>query len=122
MNALTPLKQDHQNVETLFERFEKAGTGGLPQKRQILDKIIAPLSVHAAIEEQLFYPAVREKLADETPTILEALEEHHAAKLALREIENLPARAERFTAKVTVLIENVRHHVQEEEEELFAKV
>lgn len=122
MNALTLLKQDHQAVASLFERFEKAGPNAHVEKRKVADKVIEHLSTHAAIEEQLFYPAVRAKLQDETPTVLEALEEHHAAKLVLSELEKLPSTAERFDAKFTVLIESVRHHVKEEEDELFPKV
>jgi hemerythrin superfamily protein len=122
MNALTLLKQDHQAVESLFERFEKAGPNANAEKRRIAEKLIERLSTHAAIEEQLFYPAVRAKAEDQVPTILEALEEHHAAKLMLSELEKTPPTAERFDAKFTVLMENVRHHVEEEETDLFPKV
>lgn len=123
MNALTLLKQDHQNVEALFSRFEELAKGkGTKAKSNVVDKIIEHLSVHAAIEEQVFYPAVREALAESTPLVLEALEEHHTVKLMLTEIEKLSADAERFDAKVTVLIENVRHHIKEEEDELFPQV
>lgn len=122
MNALTLLKQDHQNVDSLFERFEKAGPKAHAEKRKVAEKVIEQLSTHAAIEEQLLYPAIRAKLPDEQSTVLEALEEHHAAKLMLSEIEKLAPTAERFDAKFTVLIENVRHHVKEEEDELFPKV
>jgi hemerythrin superfamily protein len=123
MNALTLLKQDHQNVEGLFTRFEELASGnGTKAKGEVVHKIITQLSIHAAIEEQVFYPAVREALVDVNPTILEALEEHHAVKMLLVEIEKLPPTAERFDAKVTVMIENVRHHVKEEEDELFPKV
>ena len=122
MNALTLLKQDHQNVEALFERFEKAGPNANAEKRRVAEKVIEHLSVHAAIEEQFFYPALRTKLQDEDAAILEALEEHHAAKLLLWELEKTPPTAERFDAKFTVLMENIRHHVTEEEDELFPKV
>jgi hemerythrin superfamily protein len=122
MNALTLLKQDHQNVDALFDRFEQTAADDFAEKGEVVDKIIEHLSIHAGIEEQVLYPAVRARLADETPTVLEALEEHHAAKMMLAEIEKLSPTAERFTPKVAVLIENVRHHVREEEEELFPKV
>ena len=123
MNALTLLKQDHQNVEALFSRFEELARGnGTKAKFDVVQKIIEHLSVHAGIEEQVFYPAVREALADSKPMILEALEEHHAVKVMLSEIEKLSPEAERLDAKVTVLIENVRHHVKEEEGELFPQV
>lgn len=120
MNALTLLKQDHQNIESLFKRFEHAEDS--QERKEISEKILEHLSIHAAIEEQVFYPAVRAKLVDETPALLEALEEHHVTKLSLTEIEKLPASAERLPAKVRVLIESVRHHISEEEDGLFPKV
>lgn len=122
MNALTLLKQDHQNVEALFERFEKSGVDDHDERRRIVDKVIEHLSVHATVEEQAFYPAIREKLPDAEATVLEALEEHHGAKLFLTELEKTPAAGERFAAKTTVLMEQVRHHVQEEENDLFPRV
>jgi len=84
----------------------------------VVDHIIEQLSVHAAVEEQVLYPALRERMDDDF-TVLEALEEHHVAKATLAEIEKLPPTHERFDAKVTVLIESVRHHVEEEEGEMF---
>ncbi len=122
MNALTLLKQDHQNVEALFQRFERAASDDAEELRGVAEKIVEHLSVHAAVEEQVFYPAIRAKVPDEEDAVLEALEEHHAAKLLLNEIEKTPPAAERFTAKLQVLTEQVRHHVQEEENELFPKV
>jgi len=120
-NAITLLKTDHGNVENLFTQFETASDGAYAEKRRIVDHIIEQLSRHAAVEEQIFYPALR-GIPDLHRTVLESLEEHHAAKLALGELEKLPANAERFDAKATVLIENVRHHVEEEENELFPLV
>ena len=122
MNALTLLKQDHNNVDALFERFEQLGDVGMETKREVVDKIIEQLSVHAAIEEQLFYPAVREAVAGSEDTVLEALEEHHVAKWTLSELEKMAPSDERFDAKVKVLIESIRHHVEEEDTELFPKV
>ncbi|HUS62270.1 MAG TPA: hemerythrin domain-containing protein [Acidimicrobiales bacterium] len=123
MNALTLLKQDHQNVEALFKRFEQLGEGGEPaEKKQIVDKVIEHLSVHAVIEEQLFYPAVREQAPDATFTVLEGLEEHHVVKWVLAELEKMAPTDERYEAKFTVLMENVRHHVEEEETDIFPKL
>ena len=119
MNAITLLKTDHGNVDALFKQFEALGRDGDPaEKRRVVDHIIEQLSVHASVEEQLVYPALREKLEDDFP-ILEALEEHHVAKATLAEIEKLVPTNERFDAKVTVLIESVRHHVEEEEQDVF---
>jgi hemerythrin superfamily protein len=123
MNAITLLKQDHQNVDALFKRFEQlTDSDSADEKRQIVDKLIEQLSVHAAVEEQLFYPAVREISAELTDTVLEGLEEHHVVKWTLSELEKMSPTDERFTAKVRVLIESVRHHVEEEENDIFPKV
>ena len=112
MNAISLLTQDHRNVEQLFNRFEAAETP--EEKRSLTDKVIEQLSVHAEIEEQFFYPAVAAKL-EERGDVLEAVEEHHLAKVALWELERLPASAPNFDAKFTVLKENILHHVAEEE-------
>jgi hemerythrin superfamily protein len=120
VDAITLLKNDHKTVERLFKRFEKSEDDR--EKRQIVDEIIRELSVHAAIEEQVFYPAIREAVPDSEDMVLEALEEHHVAKWVLSELIDMPPTAERFEAKVTVLIEAVRHHVEEEEQELFPDV
>jgi hypothetical protein len=112
MNAISLLTQDHRNVEQLFHRFEEAESP--EEKRGITDKVIEQLSVHAEIEEQFFYPAVAAKL-DERGEVLEAVEEHHLAKVALWELERLPASAPNFDAKFTVMRENILHHVGEEE-------
>lgn len=122
MDAITLLKDDHNTVEQLFQRFEQAGERAHVQKRQIVDKIIEELSIHAAIEEQVFYPVARAAVPDTETVALESLEEHHVVKWLLSELDGMDAAHERFTAKVTVLIENVRHHVEEEETEFFPKV
>lgn len=121
-DALALLKQDHREVAQLFKRFEQAGTGARKAKQDLVERISEALSRHASIEELVFYPAVRAEVKGSDSAILEALEEHHVLKLLLRELESLDPAAERFDAKVTVLIENVRHHVKEEEQELFPKV
>jgi hemerythrin superfamily protein len=122
MDAITLLKQDHKTVEKLFKRFEKAGPSAHKTKRDIVDKIVEELAIHAAIEEQVFYPAVRKAVPDAEDTVLEGLEEHHIVKWTLSELQDMPPEHERFDAKVTVLIESVRHHVEEEEGEMFPEV
>ena len=122
MDAITLLRNDHQTVQQLFKRFEKAGDTAFVEKRQIVDRIIEELSVHAAIEEQLFYPVARATVRGTEDIALESLEEHHIVKWLLSELADLDPRHERFDAKVTVLIENVRHHVEEEQDEFFPKV
>jgi hemerythrin superfamily protein len=121
MHALTMLKTDHRKVETLFTAFENAD--GKQKKASIVKQIITELSIHAAVEEQVFYPAVREAMREsDEDMILEALEEHHIVKWVLSELEKMTPDDERFDAKVKVLCENVTHHVKEEEQELFKKV
>ena len=116
------LKEDHQTVDRLFRRFEKAGERAYAEKRKVVDRIIEELARHAAVEEQLFYPVARAAVLETEDIVLESLEEHHIVKWVLSELEAMDATDERFDAKVTVLIENVRHHVKEEEKELFPKV
>ena len=116
------LKDDHKAVEQLFKRFEKAGDRAYNEKRAIVDRIIEELSKHAAVEEQLFYPVARATVPGTDDVALESLEEHHVVKWVLSELETMDPREERFDAKVTVLIENVRHHVEEEEQDFFPKV
>jgi hemerythrin superfamily protein len=122
MDAITLLKDDHHTVELLFKRFEQAGDRANVQKRQIVDRIIEELSVHTAIEEQVFYPVARASVPATEDIVLESLEEHHIVKWLLSELVDMDPAHERFTAKVTVLIENVRHHVKEEERDFFPKV
>src|SRR5436190_17988150 len=121
-DAIALLKRDHREVEQLFKRFEKAGENAHKTKGALVASMIEALSRHAAIEEMVFYPAIRREVPKQESAVLEALEEHHVAKWLLSELEGLDPAAERFDAKATVLIESVRHHVKEEEQELFPKV
>ena len=121
-DAIAQLKQDHRVIEGLFKRFERAGDRAHRTKRDLVDAMIEGLSRHAAIEELAFYPAVRAEVDASDSEVLEALEEHHVVKVILRELEDADPSDERFNAKVTVMIENVRHHVEEEEGELFPDV
>jgi hemerythrin superfamily protein len=122
MDAVTLLKNDHKSVEKLFKQYEKAGERAFVTKRHVVDRIIEELSVHASIEEQVFYPVARATVDDVEDLSLESLEEHHIVKWVLSELESMSPEDERFDAKVTVLIENVRHHVEEEERDFFPKV
>ena len=122
MDAIALLKADHAEVEKLFKRFEGLGPRAHKTRLDVAKKVIAALSQHAAIEEQVLYPAVRDRLPDETDTVLEALEEHHVAKWLLSELDGMTPDDERFAAKFIVLAESVRHHVKEEEGEMFPKL
>ena len=121
-DAIRVLTEDHRQVEELFVRFEKTGDGAHKRRQDLVQRITEALSVHASIEEEIFYPAVRRFVADAGDDVLEALEEHHLVKLTLAELEVMDPGHERYAAKVTVLIENVRHHVEEEEGQLFPAV
>jgi len=116
--ALALLKKDHDTVKGLFEEFEKAE--GRPLKKKIVGQALTELKVHAAIEEELFYPAVRKPVGKDIMN--EADEEHHVAKVLIAELEEMDGREGHYDAKFTVLAENVRHHIKEEESELFPKV
>ena len=122
MNAITVLENDHKKVEGLFAKFEKLTPRALKTMRDLNEQIIHELAVHAAIEEQVFYPAVRASVPEADFNVLESLEEHHIVKWTLSELDGMDPSHERFRAKMTVLIESVRHHVEEEEGELFPKV
>jgi hemerythrin-like domain-containing protein len=118
MDAIVLLREDHKKVKDLFKRFEGLGPNATKTKKETVEKLIEELSVHSGIEEQIFYPAAREVLKDDS-MILEDLEEHHIMKWTLSELEGMQPEDERFDAKVNVLIEMVRHHIKEEEEDLF---
>jgi hemerythrin superfamily protein len=121
-DAIAVLKQDHRDVEQLFKRFEKAGESAHRTKAQLVASMIEALSRHAAIEELVFYPAVRQEIFRLESNVAEALEEHHLVKIVLKELEDLDPKSPRYDAKVTVMMELVRSHVTEEEGDLFPKV
>jgi len=122
MDAITLLKADHKAVKSMFTAFGKLGDNAHSAKRDLVEKMIEALSVHAAIEELVLYPAVRKEVEDSDADVLEALEEHHVAKWLLSELDGMEPTHERFDAKVTVLMESVKHHITEEESELFPLV
>jgi hemerythrin superfamily protein len=122
MDAITMLRDDHRTVEKLFKRFEDAGARAFAEKRKVVDRITEELSVHAAVEEQVFYPVTRATVPSVAEVALESLEEHHVVEGVLSELEDMHPEDERFVAKVTVLIETVRHHVRDEETEYFREV
>jgi hemerythrin superfamily protein len=98
MDAITLLKDDHKTVEKLFKRFEKAGDGAVVEKRTVVDRIIEELSIHAAIEEQWFYPVIRATVPGVEDMTLESLEEHHIVKWVLDELDSMAPEDERFDA------------------------
>ena len=110
-DAIKLLTQDHREVESLFEQFEKASDDA--DKEQLARRICTELKVHAMLEEEIFYPALRGKI--EGDDLDEALVEHDGAKVLINEIEASGAGADFFEAKVKVLKEQIEHHVKEEE-------
>ena len=122
MDAITLLKADHKAVSKLFREYKAAKKNGRSNRSKSIDKAIEALSIHAAIEEQVFYPAVREEAPALEDDILESIEEHHVLKWTLAEIATIGPADERYDAKVTVMMEQVRHHVEEEETDWFPKV
>jgi hypothetical protein len=116
MNVYDVLKEDHKEVSKLMDRIEKAGEGDSREK--LFLEVKKELDLHAFVEETYFYPALKE--ADQSKEItLEAYEEHRVVKILLEELEGLDQDAEEWGAKFKVLKENVEHHVEEEEGELF---
>lgn len=121
-DAIVLLKQDHQEVKKLFREFQDAGENATKRKGAIVGKILEALTVHTYIENECLYPTVRELLPDLEADVLESYEEHHVADVLCAELAAMDPTDERFDAKTTVLIENVTHHIGEEEEEWFPKV
>lgn len=118
MKATDLLKKQHRQVEKLFKEVEK--TEDPKHRRTLMDQIAAELKMHTQIEEEIFYPAVRGVGTAKAETMIdEAFEEHHVVDLVLAELPQVHPEDERFEAKMTVLSELVKHHVEEEEEEMF---
>src|SRR5215213_953417 len=119
VSALDLLEEDHIQVDDLFEKYEQLDNA--EEKKELALKICLALRVHAQIEEEIFYPAVRDAI-ENTDRLDEAIVEHAAAKQLITEIEGMDAGDELYDAKVTVLNEQVLHHIEEEEDELFPEV
>jgi len=118
MDAITMLKRQHREVSDLFERFHKARAA--KQKREIFENIADALAVHAAIEEKHFYPSVKKKATEDI--LRESVEEHLQIKRVIADLLDLDPSDASFAAKVKVLQDDVEHHVEEEEKDLFPKV
>jgi iron-sulfur cluster repair protein YtfE (RIC family) len=120
MDAFELLKKDHEKVAGIFEKLEPTTERGVRTREELFTQLKQELDIHSQIEEQILYPVLKE--AEETHDItLEAYEEHNVVKTLLAELEKLPKDDETWEAKLTVLKENVEHHVEEEEGEMFKK-
>ena len=120
MNAFTLLKTDHEKVAGILTSIEETTERAVKGRDELFTRLKEELDLHAKIEEEIFYPALEE--AEETREVtLEAYEEHRLVKQLLAELEVEPKDTEEWTAKFTVLKENIEHHVEEEEGEMFKK-
>ena len=119
-DAITTLTQGHQKVDTLFTRFGSGAAGG--DRRGTVEEIVQELSVHAAIEEQVLYPTVAEEVPGGQGLVDESLQEHQLVKETLTMIERLGPASPELDELMNSLIQHVRHHVQEEEGELFPRL
>ncbi len=121
-DAIVLLKNDHKDIRKLFRDFQKAGDQAFVEKGKLVKRMIELLTVHTYIENEVMYPRVRELLPELEDDVLESYEEHHVADVLVVELSAMKPQDERFTAKTTVLIENVDHHIDEEEKDWFPKV
>jgi len=120
MNAFTLLKADHKKVAGILEKIDSTTERGVKTREELFLQLKTELDVHARVEETIFYPELEK--ADETHDItLEAFEEHRLVKQLLGELETMDKGDEQWTARFSVLKENVEHHVEEEEGEMFPK-
>jgi hemerythrin-like domain-containing protein len=117
MDAIELLEEQHDEVEEMFDQAEKARTPAA--RRKLFERIGDALAVHAAIEEKIFYPAAMS--GDTEDQLMEAVEEHLAAKRLIADLIALDESDEHYRAKLVVLAEEIRHHVREERKELFPK-
>ena len=123
MNAIDLLKEDHARVRKLFKAFEKAKEGDHEAIEDIITTACTELKVHSKIEEEIFYPAVRAKADHELEELLnEAKVEHGSVDALVQKLSSVKMDDEMYKANFTVVVEYVKHHVQEEEKEMFPKV
>ena len=118
-NATQLIRQDHKKVEGLFKKFQQ--TKGAQAKRRLAENAMAELEVHAALEEEIFYPAVKKEV-EEGSMVQEAIEEHQTVKQLISELKGMDGADEEFESQFSQLVENVQHHVEEEENEMLPKV
>ena len=120
MDALRLLKDDHDKMRKLLDELETTTERGVKTRQELYSTIKGELTVHEIIEEEIFYPALKDhpKAKD---IVLEAYEEHHVVDTVMAELEDLPVEDETWGAKAKVMKENVEHHMEEEEGEMFQK-
>ena len=120
MEATKLLKSDHDEVRAMFKEYEKTGDRATSKKAKLFEQIRDALTVHAKIEEEVFYPAVKAARSEEAKDdVREATEEHRIVKTLLSELDRMKPADEQYDAKMKVLMESVEHHAEEEEKEMF---
>jgi hemerythrin-like domain-containing protein len=120
MDAIEMLIADHEKVKELFRKYEATGDRAYQQKKRIAEEVFAEITVHSTLEEELFYPAVKAETDKQGQELVaESVEEHHVVVMLIEELRALDPKDERYDAKFTVLMENIEHHIGEEEDELF---
>jgi hemerythrin superfamily protein len=123
MDAITLLTADHNRVRGMFARFKEAHEAeDTTTMIEVAGKVFDELKVHTTIEEEIFYPAVKEGTSELSEVVDEGIEEHHVVDHLMEELGQIEAGGDEWTAKMMVLIENVEHHAQEEEKEMFPQV
>jgi hemerythrin-like domain-containing protein len=120
MDALKMLKDDHDKVKKMLEELDQSTERAVKTRTEMLQKLKQELTIHEAIEEEIFYPAMKEH-AEAKEIILEAYEEHDVVDTIMAEIEQTPVEDETWGAKLSVMKENLEHHIEEEEGEMFKK-
>ena len=121
-DAIVILRNDHKEIRQLFRNFRSADENAHTRKKEIVDRIVTALTVHTYLEDEVMYPRVRALVPELEEDILESYEEHHVADVLVMELVELTPEHPRFHAKTSVLIENVEHHMAEEENGWFPKV
>lgn len=120
MNAFQLLKEDHKKVSEIFQKLEPTTERALKTRTELFEELKTNLDIHAQVEESIFYPSIKRE-AETREIVLEGFEEHHVIKMLLKELDSMPVDTEQWAAKLKVLQENVEHHVEEEEGEMFQK-
>jgi hemerythrin superfamily protein len=120
VDAIQLLMDDHRKVKTLLEQIESTTERGVKTRTELFAQIKQELTIHEIIEEEIFYPALKEH-PKATEIVLEGYEEHHVVDLLMGELSELPVDDETWGAKAKVMKENIEHHVEEEEGEMFEK-
>jgi hemerythrin superfamily protein len=121
-DAIVILKDEHAEIRRAFRAFEKTHDTDTARRGELAEVIIGLLTAHTYIENDVMYPRVRELVPELEHDVLESYEEHHVADLLVAELDGMEPYEERFGAKMAVLIENVEHHMHEEEGEWFPRV